>query len=62
MMENDIPTDRIFLAIASTLMWAFQPQMSIFPYRAGQWPRMDGNRYSNQPDIGLNAFKKNAVD
>jgi hypothetical protein len=23
--------------------------------RAGTWPRMDGNRYGNQPGVGLSA-------
>lgn len=54
-LENDIATDRATLAIASAVSWGLLTMSETMPYRAGQWPRMDGNRYTNQPDVGLAA-------
>lgn len=54
-LENIIARDTATLGIAQSISWGLQPLTATAPFRAGIWPRMDGNRYSNQPDVGLAA-------
>jgi len=57
--RNVIATDWASQSNASSPIWG-QQQASVstdtpLKLRAGRWPRMDGNRYTNQPAVGLNA-------
>jgi hypothetical protein len=54
-LANAIATDWAVQAISSTYLWALQPNTASNIYRAGMWPRMDGDRYGTQPMIGLAA-------
>ena len=52
-------TDRALLAVSAATTWGLQLQafdaylVAAGIYRAGTWPKMDGNRYANQPTVGL---------
>ena len=50
---SDIASDPGVLTISSSLMWALQPNTATNIYRAGRWPRLDGDIYSNQPSFPL---------
>jgi len=56
---NISPTDVATLAMSTAQTWNIQLDPSAYlltgPLRAGTWPRMDGNRYGNQPNVGLAA-------
>ena len=52
---NIMATDWALQALATATIWGLQPNTAVNIYRAGRWPRMDGNRYSNQPSVGLGA-------
>jgi hypothetical protein len=60
-IENDTMTDRALLAVSAATGWTLQMQavdqylVNQGIYRAGTWPRMNGNRYGNQPNVGLAA-------
>lgn len=54
---GDLASDRAALSISSATTWGMQPITAEYPFRAGIWPRLDGNRYSNQPDVGLAATR-----
>lgn len=60
-IENDTMTDRALLAVSAATSWSLQLQafdtylVNQGIYRAGMWPRMNGNRYGNQPNVGLAA-------